>query len=407
MSKGLTDQELLDLLMRDDDSVIGGLSDDEDVGWDNEYVASTESRSQETIEEPEENVESNESILQQEAESNVDNNTASTSVQNPEAMKQQLTLFYQTNNLTEKQNIFWRKDVHYEARPVEWHVPEIEEFSDLPKPIQFFENYIPESIFQQITNMTNLYATQKNLARFPPATIEEIKKVFAINILMGNLKFPRSRLYWNWNSTLGISIIKDNMSFNRFSKLRNALHLVDITQRPDNNNDRLWKVRDLYNSILGRCRELPLETDLCVDEQMVPFKGQINIKQYIKNKPKKWGIKIFLLAGKSGFVYDFLIYQGASTEIKKIYQAFGSGAATVMQLVERLKANQTGRYALYFDNYFSTYNLFQYLESKGIMAIGTLRINRFQNPPLKSDKQMKREGRASCDSTVSNDGIVV
>jgi F0F1-type ATP synthase alpha subunit len=118
-------------------------------------------------------------------------------------------------------------------------------------------------------------------------------------------------------------------------------------------------------------------------------------------------VGIFLLAGKSGFVYDFLIYQGASTEIKKIYQAFGSGAATVMQLVERLKANQTGRYALYFDNYFSTYNLFQYLESKGIMAIGTLRINRFQNPPLKSDKQMKREGRASCDSTVSNDGIVV
>jgi hypothetical protein len=108
------------------------------------------------------------------------------------------------------------------------------------------------------------------------------------------------------------------MSFNRFSKLRNALHLVDITQRPDNNNDRLWKVRDLYNSILGRCRELPLETDLCVDEQMVPFKGQINIKQYIKNKPKKWGIKIFILAGKSGLVYDFLIYQGASTEIKKI-----------------------------------------------------------------------------------------
>jgi hypothetical protein len=78
-----------------------------------------------------------------------------------------------------------------------------------------------------------------------------------------------------------------------------------------------------------------------------------------------------------------------------------------MQLVERLKANQTGRYALYFDNYFSTYNLFQYLESKGIMAIGTLRINRFQNPPLKSDKQMKREGRGSCDSTVSNDGIVI
>jgi hypothetical protein len=41
-----------------------------------------------------------------------------------------------------------------------------------------------------------------------------------------------------------------------------------------------------------RLKELS-ETNLCIDEQMISFKGHINIKQYIKNKPTKWGIKLF------------------------------------------------------------------------------------------------------------------
>lgn len=60
--------------------------------------------------------------------------------------------------------------------------------------------------------------------------------------------------------------------------------------------------------------QLEIESHLSIDEQMVPFKGSINIKQYVKGKPCPWGIKIFVLREVSGTAYDFIIYQGSTTE---------------------------------------------------------------------------------------------
>lgn len=91
----------------------------------------------------------------------------------------------------------------------------------------------------------------------------------------------------------------------------------------EDNNDRFWKVRILYDSLLFRCQQLSLETILCVDEQMVPFKGNIDVRQYIKGKPNPWGIKIFALAGQSGIIYDFLLYQGQRTELKNDFKKYG------------------------------------------------------------------------------------
>lgn len=56
--------------------------------------------------------------------------------------------------------------------------------------------------------------------------------------------------------------------------------------------------------------ELKPETKLSTDEQMVPFKGQLNVKQYVKEKPSPCGM-----------LYDFLIYQGSTTELNPTYAA--------------------------------------------------------------------------------------
>ncbi|XP_072376186.1 microtubule-associated serine/threonine-protein kinase 2-like, partial [Diabrotica undecimpunctata] len=155
-------------------------------------------------------------------------------------------------------------------------------------------------------------------------------------------------------------------------------------QQPE---DRLWKVRPLFNTIRKRCRQLEPEEVYSIDEQMVPFKGAVNIKQYIKNKPTRWGIKLFLLCGISGTIYDFIVYQGANTELKAEYMLFGQSPAVVMHLSEQIPPGAQ----LYFDNHFSSYWLFQWLSKKPIYAAGTIRLDRFSKPPFTMCQENKKK----------------
>ena len=166
-----------------------------------------------------------------------------------------------------------------------------------------------------------------------PTNSVEIKKLFGLLIAMGAIRFPRLRMYWD--SQFRIDIFKQNMSRNRFSQLRNNLHLVD----------NLW--RPIYDAIRNRCKQLQLEKILCIDEQIVPFRGNLNVKQYVKGKPCPWGIKVFVLCGKSGLAYDFLLYQSSKTELDfEIRNKFGLGPAVVLHLCHRIT---TPGHELFYD----------------------------------------------------------
>lgn len=145
------------------------------------------------------------------------------------------------------------------------------------------------------------------------------------------------------------------MTKNRFFELRNNLHRVNnLETRPDC-TDRFFKVRPIYDQIRKRMLELPMDKNVCVDEQMVPFRGQLEMKQYVKKgKPHPWGVKLFVLCSKSGLAYDFIIYQGSSTGLgPESVKNYRFGGALVLQLTKNLKLG----HFLYFDNYFSSYNL--------------------------------------------------
>ena len=107
----------------------------------------------------------------------------------------------------------------------------------------------------------------------------------------------------------------------------------------------------------------------------------------------------------SGFRYDFFLYQGAHTELSSYESSrFGHGAAVVLHLIKRLTIPG---HQLFFDNFFSTYQLFQILNQKQINAIGTIRTNRFNNIPFVTDAALKKKGRGSSDEIVSRDGKIV
>lgn len=93
------------------------------------------------------------------------------------------------------------------------------------------------------------------------------------------------------------------------------MHLVNNRETPVNNEDKLYKVRSIFDFITERCNNLTMEDNLCVDEQMIPLIDKLSIIEYMKGKSYQWGIKMFLLCGKSGLGYDFVIHQGHTTEL--------------------------------------------------------------------------------------------
>ena len=51
--------------------------------------------------------------------------------------------------------------------------------------------------------------------------------------------------------------------------------------------------------------------NLAIDEAMVAYKGRSFIKQYLHNKPTKWGFKVWSLADSSnGYICGIDIYCG-------------------------------------------------------------------------------------------------
>lgn len=310
--------------------------------------------------------------------------------------------YYIINELTQKKDIIWRKNVQYLTPNIKWFQPTTVQPVDLESPLYFFRQYFTDELFHLMVENTNLYAVQEH-AKFTPTSQAELETFTALHILMGNLNYPRVRCYWE--NKLRIPMVADAMPRDRFFKLRKHLHFVNVQEKPPECRDRLWKVRPLYDILRRRMMNLTLEPALCVDEQMVPFKGKLNIKQFVKGKPCPWGIKIFALCGTSGIMYDFIIYQGSTTELNPDQQeVLGLGASVVLKLCERIGEKNI---QLYYDNFFSNYNLLQYLRQKNIYVAGTARVERFKNPPFSSDADMKKQGRGTAEELVSGDGEVI
>ena len=102
---------------------------------------------------------------------------------------------------------------------------------------------------------------------------------------------------------------------------------------------------------------------------MIPYKGRFTFKQCMKNKPTRWGIKIFVLSDTTNdYVYRLQIYTGKNLE-----------SAVDVGLCSRVLLDlMTGLYKhhLYTDNYYTSPEAYLKLYDQGINCCGTVRTNR-------------------------------
>ena len=385
MSKHKNLQEIIDFIMDGDVSDLSDLSDDENESFDyeiNSKVNSEEAASEDSSSDEEED---NMPLI----------NIAG---QNP---LQHSSNDREINSC--KDRIYrWRK------RDIPWIDNEFSGlFSDPPEnlsTLEYFSSFFPDDLVDAIVQNTNLYSVQCK-GKSVNTNSKEIKTFIGINMLMGIVKLPQYFDYWS--NTLRYPAIADVMSRNRFSELRRYLHFVDNNSEHDK-EDKLFKIRPIIEAVRNQCIKIEPEEFQSVDEQIIPSKTRFTkIRQYNPKKPKKWGFKNLVRAGSSGFMYDFYLYSGKETTNNDVpYNHLQKSAQVVAKLCQELPGQKGHK--LFFDNWFSTLELFHYLKDHGIHAVGTIRANRLQGCPLESVKDLTKQGRGSYDYRVDlNSAIII
>lgn len=87
-----------------------------------------------------------------------------------------------------------------------------------------------------------------------------------------------------------------------------------------------------------------------VDERLVAFRGRCRFKQYIPNKPAKYGIKLWTACdSKSSYAWNMQVYTGkSSSSVPEKNQ----GQRVVLEMTEGLQGH-----TVVCDNFYTSYNL--------------------------------------------------
>ena len=264
--------------------------------------------------------------------------------------------------------------------------------TSINRPLGYFTLFFQEVLMNLIVEQSNLFAVQSNPNKPLCLTRHELEQFIGCCMLMSIFKLPRSRMYWA--AFTRIQQIADIMTRDRWEAIKRNLHFNNNENMPsmeDANRDRLFKIRPLLDHLLPIYLQLPQQQVLCIDKQMVPFKGRSVLKQYLPMKPHKWGYKLFVLCDTQGIVHNFEIFTGKISPVDR-FPDLGATSNIVIQLSKVVEADLN--HVLCFDNWYTSMNLLVELSKRKIFAIGTVRSNRLLGCTLQSDSKLKKEEAA-------------
>jgi len=119
-----------------------------------------------------------------------------------------------------------------------------------------------------------------HLDKWIPTNKFKIKKLFGLPIWMGLVKLPEIKLYWSKDPTFAQSF-PPSMPRNRFELLLQMLHFVN--NKNANFENRLYKITLIIDKLKENyAKYYDPPKMVCIDESIIPFRGRVVFKQYIK-----------------------------------------------------------------------------------------------------------------------------
>lgn len=210
-------------------------------------------------------------------------------------------------------------------------------------------------------------------------SVSNLNIYIAIIILTSFNKRTTIKDYWSTDPLLECPIVRSAISRNRFLEIQSKIKYSKKSEL--HSTDPTFRVRTIFELFRKNIKKFGFfETALAVDEMMIKFFGRLKIKQYIRNKPVRFGIKVWALCGADGFVFDCDIYRGKNVTDDGILSNCALGSRVVIQLLQPLLMNAINNklslYHLYCDNFFTSRDLFLHLKNIGLKATGVVRKDR-------------------------------
>ena len=117
--------------------------------------------------------------------------------------------------------------------------------------------------------------------------------------MMGIWLVQNTKLSNLWNTgPFQIPFFAGTMARDRFQEIMSCIRFdASATREERKKKDKLAPIREIHDIFTKNCKKFYLPKDhVTVDEMMIPFRGRVAFRVYMKSKPNKYGIKVWVLA---------------------------------------------------------------------------------------------------------------
>ena len=180
-----------------------------------------------------------------------------------------------------------------------------------------FDGLFDLSTLRSIVDNTNRRIS--NLANIPDISENEVRAFCGLLLLFGvthKRKVDLSEIY-NPNSVHSSDWATATMPRDRFIIISRYITFDNIDTRDirRESNPKFFKMSEIFDAIRNKFRtSFEPYSALCIDEELYLFRGKCAFRQYMPNKPNKYGIKFFEIVDvKTAYLLDSISYLGKST----------------------------------------------------------------------------------------------
>ncbi len=264
-------------------------------------------------------------------------------------------------------------------------------YAQPPTPIAVFSEFFSDEVIDDMVIETNRYAQQLleaerrdnpirrdvRIYRWSDTDAAEMRAFIALRIAMGLGSRNQAGDYFSSRSSFWLTETPNYtrvMSKFRFQQLASYLHFANnedqVRDCNDPRYDPLFKLRPLIDRVVPSWRAaIRPARHLSIDESMIPFRGKIFFRQYIKSKHHRYGVKGFALCDSATcYCIDYDIYTGRFYDYDRF---LGQGCSVVLKLVRTLPAGSI----LYTDSFYTSPVLARELMQLNIGLVGTVKPN--------------------------------